>query len=134
MGREVPFPSMKAAAISTDAMGNFISDFKKLPRPQACRLIDFERAKIVRGIIEDTWFLIVGGKKPWLAMKMSLNPVVYVRRPKYWRIDVVGCLDGISAPVMGPYLVDRQLTPGDGMGTKGVELFGAGKSKKLKIP
>src|ERR1700761_5440184 len=79
--------------------------FQKAPPPSFCRLIDFKEAEVRPGIIKDTFFLIVSGVKPWLNMTVELNPLVYIRQPEYWGIEVVGCLHGIGLPVVTPYSV-----------------------------
>lgn len=103
-----------------------------LPQAQSCRLIDFEKVDIVPGIAKDTWFVIVGGTKPYRNMSVDLRPLIYVRQPAYWGIEVVGCLPGIGLPAEAPY---SESIPLDGIrGTKGIEILGATKSEKREVP
>lgn len=130
---EVPFPWI----IGNDGGFPLLDqekDFEKLPNASSCRKIDFDEDKVeVRpGFINDTWFLIVSGIKPYSNMKVELMPVMYVRKPEYWGIEVVGCIPGIGKQKPTPYTV---FIPIDGViGTEGIEVVGASKNKKLKVP
>jgi hypothetical protein len=33
-------------------------------------------------------------------MEIKLNPLVYIRQPEYWGIEVVGCLPEVRLPVL----------------------------------
>jgi hypothetical protein len=107
-------------------------DLTKNPAPKSCRLIDFDKVEVHPGIIPETWFLVVSGKKPCLNMEVSLMPVVYIRCPEYWEIEVVGCLPhGICLDVVVPYTVTIPLA---GItGSQGIEVVGASKSEKVKV-
>ncbi|HEX9942153.1 MAG TPA: hypothetical protein VGG03_09065 [Thermoanaerobaculia bacterium] len=102
------------------------------PASQSCRLIDFKKAEVRPGIIPDTWFLIVSGEKPCINMEVSLVPLVYVRCPDYWGIEVVGCLpQGICLPAIGEYVVAIPLA---GItGSEGIEVIGANRSEKIRV-
>ena len=69
--------------------------FNKLPASSTCRLIPFRTAVVVPGFLPKTFFLIVSGIKPWVTMTVELRPLIYIRRPEYWGIEVVGCQHGI---------------------------------------
>lgn len=106
--------------------------FLNAPTSASVRLIDFDEAKVVSGIVPRTYFLIVSGTKPYLNMTVELSPLVYIRRPEYWGIEVVGSLPGIGLPATAPYTVSIPL---DGiLGTKGIEVIGANKREKIKVP
>ncbi len=105
---------------------------KVLPNPESCRLIDFETVEVVPGIINGTWFVTVSGTKPWLNMKVELVPLLYVRQPEYWGIEVVGCLAGNGLPALAPY--DVFLALAGVTGTKGIEIIGATSSEKREVP
>ncbi len=108
------------------------TDFATLPAPSSVRLIDFDEAKVVPGIVPDTFILIVSGTKPYLNMKVELIPRVYVKRPTYWGIEVIGTLPGIALPTVAPYTVSIPL---DGIrGTKGIEVIGANAKKQIDVP
>lgn len=99
--------------------------------PQSTRLINFDRAEVRPGFVTNTYFLIVSGTKPYLNMQVHLSPLIYIRRPEYWGIEVIGTLSGIGLPATAPYQV---FIPLDGIiGTKGVEVIGATKRKKINI-
>ncbi|MGW2147348.1 hypothetical protein ACWCOT_23805 [Nonomuraea bangladeshensis] len=107
-------------------------DFAELPAPQSVRLIDFDEARVVPGIVPNTFILVVNGTKPYLTMHVELSPLVYVRQPDHWGIEVVGRLRGIGLPATAPYSVSLPL---DGiLGTKGIEVIGAGGRKTFDVP
>src|SRR5690242_14891993 len=95
--------------------------FLKAPTVGSVRLINFTRARVVPGIVPCTFFLIVSGTKPYLNMTVELSPLIYIRQPEYWGIEVVGALHGIGIPVTAPYTV---FIPLNGiLGTKGIEVI-----------
>ncbi|MEU4511349.1 hypothetical protein AB0G05_17810 [Nonomuraea wenchangensis] len=107
-------------------------DFAELPAPQSVRLIDFDEARVVPGIVPNTFILVVNGTKPYLTMHVELSPLVYVRQPDHWGIEVVGRLRGIGLPATAPYSVSLPL---DGiLGTQGIEVIGAGGRKTFDVP
>jgi hypothetical protein len=105
--------------------------FEALPHPSSCRLIDFDKAEVVPGFIPKTFFLIVAGTKPWMTMKVELQPLIYIHQPEYWGIEVVGCLDGIGLPAVVPYHVERDIS--HLLGTRGIEVIGASSRKKIDV-
>src|SRR5437762_2403326 len=107
-------------------------NFATNPAASSVRLINFTRARVVPGIVKGTFILIVSGTKPYLNMTVSLSPLIYIRRPEYWGIEVVGSLHGIGLPATAPYTV---FIPLDGItGTKGIEVIGANKKQQIKVP
>jgi len=102
------------------------------PAAQSSRLINFEKAEVRPGFVSGTFILIVSGEAPCLNMQVSLVPLIYVRCPEYWGIEVVGTLpDGFCLTAMKPYTVTLQLT---GItGSDGIEVIGANKSQKIKV-
>jgi hypothetical protein len=107
-------------------------DFLNAPTSASVRIIDFDHAKVVSGIVPRAYILIVSGTKPYLNMTVELSPLVYIRRPEYWGIEVVGSLPGIGLPATAPYTVSIPL---DGiLGTRGIEVIGANKREKIKVP
>jgi hypothetical protein len=78
------------------------------------------------------YVLIVTGVKPYANMQVELMPLIYIRQPDYWEIEVVGCLRGIGLPVLTPYTVALPL---DGVrGRHGVEVVGANRRKRIDVP
>jgi hypothetical protein len=110
-----------------------LREFEVLPKPSSCRLIDFEEAEVRPGIVSGTYILIVRGTKPYLNMEVSLIPLVYIRQPEYWGIEVIGCLPGgIGLPATEPYIA---VLPLNGtIGTQGIEVIGATRSEKISVP
>lgn len=62
------------------------------PAAESHRLLDFESAHITPGFIPGTYILTVGGTKPCSNMTVTLSPLIYIRCPEYWGIEVVGHL------------------------------------------
>jgi len=107
-------------------------DFLKAPVSSSVRLIDFKKVQVVPGIVPRTWILIVSGTKPYINMTVELSPLVYIQRPDYWGIEVVGSLPGIGLPATAPYSV---AIPLDGItGKKGIEVIGAKRREKVAVP
>ena len=103
----------------------------KAPTPSSIRIINFTKARIVPGFVGG-WFLIVSGTKPCLNMTVRLSPLIYVRQPEYWGIEVIGSLSGFCLPATAPYTVSIPL--GGITGTRGIEVIGANKRQKIIVP
>ncbi|HYH38390.1 MAG TPA: hypothetical protein VD860_09240 [Azospirillum sp.] len=98
---------------------------------ESCQLIAFESARVEQIVPVGAPLLIVEGMKPYLNMKVRLQPRIYITQPEYWGIEVVGCLDGIGLPALAPYCEPLTLT--HAVGTRGVEVIGADKSMKIEV-
>ncbi len=121
--------------IPSKAINKRLRAFEKSPPPKSCRLIDFDRAEVLEEAIGVTVtappILVVRGSKP-IEMEISLNPLVYIRQPAYWGIEVVGCIKSPSVlPAFEPFSV--QISLADVIGTKGIEVVGATKSLKIAV-
>jgi hypothetical protein len=103
-----------------------------LPQPSACRVIDFEEVEVVPGFIPKTFFLIVSGTKPMVSMMVNLVPLIYIKQPEYWGIEVVACQTGIGLPMTAPYHVSLDIS--HLLGTKGIEVIGATGKKRIEVP
>jgi hypothetical protein len=92
------------------------------------------RTDLRPGFVNDTYFLIMEGRKPHLNTWVDLKPVRYPRRPRYWRIDVVECRSGdIVLPAIGPYMITSEVS--ETMGTRGIELHWAdGEVQRIDKP
>ena len=111
-----------------------LREFEALPQPSSCRLTDFDEAEVRPGIVSGTYILIVRGTKPYLNMEVNLTPLVYIRQPEYWGIEVIGCLRGgigLAAPT-APYIASLGLN--GTIGTQGIEVIGATRSEKISVP
>ena len=110
-----------------------VDDMHKLPPSTAWRRIDFERAEIrTLESFPPQHILVVRGLKPFLNMEVDLEPVVYIRQPEYWEIEVLGRLRGpIGLTAVEPYTVTLPLA--GVTGTRGVEVMGANKSMRLDL-
>jgi hypothetical protein len=108
-------------------------DFQALRPAQSCRVIDFDTAQVVTlPSAPQKHVLIVSGQKPYLNMEVSLVPLVYIQKPDYWGIEVVGCLPEIGLPATAPYTVRLDLA--GTIGTHGIEVIGNQRSEKIDIP
>jgi hypothetical protein len=133
LARLILFPSILLALLlpAAPSLGQDAESFAKLPASKSCRLIDFDKADVVPGIVPKTWFLTVSGTKPYINMRVDLNPLIYIRQPDYWGIEVVGCLMGPGLPTTMPYSVFLSLE--GTIGTKGIEVIGATRSETKDI-
>lgn len=123
-GGETPFPFLQGSE------GKRVLDmFSTFPNADACRLIGFEQAETRPGFVNETWFLIVSGTKLATNVKVALVPIMYIDKPDYWEIQVVGWFEGIGNPVATPYTASLEITPF--IGYKGVKVVGADKSVDL---
>src|SRR5919112_6700832 len=99
-----------------------MEDYEVLPKAGSYRLVDFEWAEIVTLESFPPQFLLrVGGTKPYANMSVDLSPLVHIRQPEYWGIEVVGRLrGGIGLPAVAPYTASIPLA---GItGTEGIEV------------
>jgi hypothetical protein len=104
-----------------------------LPPPVSSRLIDFTRAEVRPGIVNGTFVLIVAGEAPSVSMRVELVPLVYVQRPDFWEIEVVGRVSGpVWLPATKPYV---EALPLDGItGAQGIEVVGATRRQRIRVP
>jgi hypothetical protein len=109
-----------------------LKTIESLPPSTLCRRINFEHAQVVPGIVPRSYFLIVSGKKPWASMTVELQALIYIQQPEYWGIEVVGCVSGVSLPVEVPYSVWLDIT--HVLGKQGIEVIGATKTEKIRVP
>ena len=104
----------------------------ELPAPTSARLIDFEKVEIrTLRSFPPQHVLVVSGTKPYLNMEVTLEPLVYVRQPEYWGIEVVGRLPGVGLPTLAPYEVSIPLA--GIIGTHGIEVIGATRSERREL-
>jgi len=116
-----------------------VYNFETAEQSKSCRLLartidGFKaQAQVVPGFVNDTYFAIVQGKKPYLNMTVTLSPLTYVRQPEYWGIEVIGCVSGIVLPAIGSY--DEHLSLDGIRGTKGIEIIWAnGETERFPVP
>ncbi len=76
--------------------------------------------------------LVVSGEAPCLNMRVSLEPLIYLTCPEYWRIEVVGRLpEGFCQRGMKPYTETISL---EGLvGSAGVEIAGSNKTEQAPV-
>lgn len=103
-----------------------------LPPPTTTRLIAYDKAEVVT--LESNpkqYVLQVSGVKLSPSMKVTLQPLVYVRQPEHWEIEVVGTLRGPTIPVKTPYTVTLPLA--GALGSCGIQVIGANRSDPFDI-
>ena len=106
--------------------------FEQLKAATSYKLISFDEAEVIGGFVSKTYFLSVSGQTPCFNMQVHLNPLVYIREPEYWGIEVTGWVPGgICLEAMRPYHLTVPLTS---IGTKGIEVIGDNKSLKIDVP
>ncbi len=106
-------------------------EFVNAPASSSVTLLPFDQAKVISGIVPGKYILVVAGTKPYANMIVMLSPLIYIRKPEYWGIEVVGTLPGIGIPKLTPYVVTIPL---DGIiGSKGIEVIGSNKTKKINV-
>jgi hypothetical protein len=111
-------------------MYNALNDLRDLPQSKGARIISFDNAELRPGIVNETYMLIVNGMKPYITMEVSLVPLIYVQKPDFWGVEVVGIQAGIGLPAAGPYTATLDVT--HFMGHEGIEVIGSNKTQKLK--
>ena len=121
------YPSMPCA--DAEQMERFTS----APPATSFRLIDFESADVVTlESFPPQFVLRVSGTKPLFNMQVQLVPLVFIRQPEYWGIEVVGSLPGgIGLPALAPYEVSLPLA--GFLGTRGIEVIGASRVQRFDI-
>ncbi|HEY0151551.1 MAG TPA: hypothetical protein VGB92_06115 [Longimicrobium sp.] len=102
------------------------------PAAESHRLLDFDSAHVTPGFIPGTYFLTVAGTKPCSNMTVTLSPLIYIRCPEYWGIEVVGHLPhGICLNRIAPY---EETIPLTGIiGSAGIEVIGARRTERFEI-
>lgn len=109
-----------------------LADIVALPTGTGSRIIDFEKAEVRPGFVSGTWFLIVSGVAPCSNMTVSLQPLIYIRQPEYWGIEVVGTLPGgICMTALKDYVAVLEIT--NVLGTEGIEVIGATRTEKIEV-
>jgi hypothetical protein len=91
--------------------------------------------RIIPGILDNTFFLQVAGKKPYSNLKVYLCPLTYIQQPEYWGIEVVGDFSGILLPVITTYQIPEKepLSLSGIIGKIGIELIWSDYSEKIVV-
>lgn len=126
-----PTPTLPARPLPPTPTSVTATTTEPSPEPADCRLISFDTAKVVRKARTGAFQLTVRGEAPMAGVKVSLEPVIYIRQPEYWLIQVIGCMPEIGATVMTPYTVSMPLT--GPMGTEGIEVMGSNKTQRIPL-
>jgi len=110
-----------------------LAAYEALPPATTPKRLDFSFARLITlESFPPQFVLEVSGTKPYVNMDVALEPLVYVRQPEYWEIEVVGKLAGIGLPVATPYRVSIRLN--GIIGTRGVEVVGASRRQRFDVP
>jgi hypothetical protein len=102
-------------------------------RSHTCGLLDYDAFDVRPGFVNDSYILAVFKKDHDSRIIPSLNPRVYITRPEYWEIELIGCLSGIVPP-KNPAAFPLALGLDGCMGTKGIKLIGATRSDQWSLP
>ena len=95
--------------------------------------LDFDRARIItRRTFPPQHVLQVVGTAPSSNFKVALVPLVYVRQPDYWEVEIIGTATGIGTPVVVDYEVT--LPTSAAQGRLGIEVVGTSHRKRLDLP
>jgi hypothetical protein len=85
--------------------------YSSLPPAASARRIDFTDASLVTlRTFPPRHILRVSGTKPSADMRVELMPLVYIRQPEYWEIEVVGSLRGGGLAGPAPYTESLEVT------------------------
>jgi hypothetical protein len=120
-------------------MESYESPLQALPVAQTGRLVEFETAQVINLMIypPPPPVLVVSGHKPYPTMQVELVPLVYIRTPEYWGIEVVGYHRGRSRIIPAtsaeptPYSVELNLA--GVIGTLGIEVIGANRTEQIPL-
>ncbi len=113
-------------------MDTDLAAFSGLPLSQTHRLLGFDHAAVESlESFPPQLVLRVRGTAPYPAMRITLEPRIYVRQPDYWGIEVVGMLIEPEPARPTPYEVALDLS--GPMGTEGIEVIGAGVTKRILL-
>src|SRR5215208_2982347 len=126
-----PLRSSEKSSLANPLCGSTRSGHRSRPVPgRIGRNFPPHRAEVVTlESLPPQFILTVSGEKPYANMEVELSPLIYIQRPEYWGIEVVGHLPGgIRLPVMTPYTVS--LPQAGLLGTKGIEIIGATRSER----
>jgi hypothetical protein len=96
------------------------------------RVVAYEKADVIPGFVSGTFLLVVSGQVGCWNMEVALTPVIYIRCPDYWEIEVVGTMPGgFCLEAIKPYVVTIPLS---GItGSKGIEVVGANKREQFQV-
>ncbi len=99
---------------------------------KTCGLLDYDSFQVIKGFTGE-YILIVEKKDPDPLINPQLIPLIYVDKPDYWEIQVIGCRIGIVPPTtLNTWPLSLGLT--NFMGKKGIELVGATRADKWDLP
>ncbi|WP_426512753.1 hypothetical protein ACPPVO_20215 [Dactylosporangium sp. McL0621] len=102
------------------------------------RLIDFDRVDVISQMsYPPRPVLVVGGVLPTPGTTVTLVPLMYISRPQYYGIQVVGTIENIGAqpmPVAEPAEYHVQLDLTGITGTEGIEVIGATRTERVALP
>jgi hypothetical protein len=106
--------------------------FEAARSAQSTKLISFQTAEVERCGFVGAPVLVVTGEAPCLNMEVSLQPLIFVRCPEYWGIEVVGTLPGaFCLTAIKPFKVTIPLT--GVIGSLGIEVIGADRTERIDL-
>ncbi|TCK20608.1 hypothetical protein [Pseudonocardia endophytica] len=106
--------------------------FAQQPPASSSRLVDFNGAVIITlRSFPPQFVLRVDGTVPYESVQVELVPLVYVQRPDYWGIEVVGTMRGPCVAGTTPYLATLPLARTTG--TLGIDVIGATRTERIDL-
>jgi hypothetical protein len=95
-------------------------------------LLDYDEVQIRPEGAAGHFVLTVIGYTRHAPVEVRLSPQTYVRRPKYWKIKVLGKSPKIVLEVLTTYTATLALARCTG--TKGIEIIGIARSERKLVP
>jgi len=110
-------------------MGPLDGAFESLPCAKTCRRVDFDWVEVREATrFGSGRFLLVSGIKPWIDLRVTLEPLSYREMPDFWVIELVGRLTASGLPGLVDFSVALPLETVQGR--IGIEIVGATKSEQ----
>jgi hypothetical protein len=98
-------------------------------------LVDFERAEVITPMIHPPRPRLVVSGVTAFPVQVTLVPLVYVSRPPYWGIQVVGSNPATpqATPAITNVPYDVELDLEGLIGSEGVEVIGATRTERIAV-
>ena len=99
-------------------------------------LVDFERAEVITPMIYPPRPRLVVSGVTAFPVRVTLVPLVYVSRPPYWGIQVVGSSPATphASPTITNVAYNVELDLEGLLGSEGVEVIGATRTERIAVP
>jgi hypothetical protein len=106
-------------------------DFDSMPQSETYRRLPLGESRIE--MKDGVAWLIVTGEAPCANMEVTLQPFLYIQKPDYWSIELVGHVPGgVCLTSTKSYTAARPLR--GVTGHHGIDLIGADGTRRHDIP